>query len=40
MLRERAGRSSVEVELADGATAGDVWAGLGIGPEPTAWRSR
>ena len=36
MLRERAGRSSVEVELADGATAGDVWASLGIGEEPPA----
>ncbi len=34
MLRERAGRSSVDVELADGATAGDVWASLGIGEEP------
>ena len=36
MLRERAGRSSVDVELADGATAGDVWASLGIGEEPPA----
>lgn len=34
MLRERAGRSSIDVELADGATAGDVWASLGIGEEP------
>jgi molybdopterin synthase catalytic subunit len=36
MLRERAGRSTVEVQLADGATAGDVWASLGIGDEPPA----
>lgn len=36
MLRERAGRSSVDVELADGAIAGDVWASLGIGEEPPA----
>jgi molybdopterin synthase catalytic subunit/molybdopterin converting factor small subunit len=36
MLRELAGRSSVDVELADGATAGDVWAELGIGAEPPA----
>ena len=36
MLRERAGRSSVEVELAEGSTAGDVWASLGIGEEPPA----
>lgn len=36
MLRERAGHSSVDVELADGATAADVWASLGIGEEPPA----
>lgn len=36
MLRERAGRSSVEVELEEGATAGDVWPRLGIGEEPPA----
>ncbi len=36
MLRERAGRSSVDVELAAGSTAGDVWASLGIGDEPPA----
>jgi molybdopterin synthase catalytic subunit len=34
MLRERAGSSSVEVQLPDGATAGDAWTALGIGPEP------
>jgi molybdopterin synthase catalytic subunit/molybdopterin converting factor small subunit len=36
MLRERAGRSAMDVDLADGATAGDVWAQLGIGEEPPA----
>jgi molybdopterin synthase catalytic subunit len=36
MLRERAGRSVIDVELADGATAGDVWSQLGIGEEPPA----
>jgi molybdopterin synthase catalytic subunit len=34
MLRERAGASAVDLELPDGATAGDVWPALGIGPEP------
>jgi molybdopterin synthase catalytic subunit/molybdopterin converting factor small subunit len=34
MLRERAGSSTVEVDVPDGATAGDVWAALDIGPEP------
>ncbi len=33
-LRERAGSSSVDVVLADGATVGDVWAPLGLGDEP------
>jgi MoaE-MoaD fusion protein len=34
MLRERAGTSRRELELPDGATAGDVWAALELGPEP------
>jgi molybdopterin synthase catalytic subunit len=34
MLRERAGASTVEVELPAGATAGDVWSHLGLGAEP------
>ena len=33
-LRERAGFARVEVELADGATAGDVWRLLQLGDEP------
>ena len=33
-LRERAGSSERRVELGDGATAGDVWAALGLGEEP------
>ena len=33
-LRERAGSAKVEVELADGATVGDVWALLDLGDEP------
>ncbi|HXG76016.1 MAG TPA: molybdenum cofactor biosynthesis protein MoaE [Gaiellaceae bacterium] len=33
-LRERAGAGSVEVELPEGATVGDVWAALGLGEEP------
>jgi molybdopterin synthase catalytic subunit len=36
MLRERAGRSAIDVELAEGATAGDVWGSLGLGEEPPA----
>jgi molybdopterin synthase catalytic subunit len=34
MLRERAGTGRREVDLPDGATAGDVWAALDLGPEP------
>ncbi|MGE5689155.1 MAG: molybdenum cofactor biosynthesis protein [Pseudomonadota bacterium] len=33
-LRERAGTSTRDVELADGATAADVWGSLGLGDEP------
>jgi molybdopterin synthase catalytic subunit len=33
-LRERAGKGALEVEVADGATVGDVWPLLGIGDEP------
>jgi MoaE-MoaD fusion protein len=33
-LRERAGTGAVEVEVADGATVGDVWPQLGLGDEP------
>ncbi len=33
-LRERAGTGTVELELADGATVGDVWPLLGLGDEP------
>ena len=33
-LRERAGRGTLEVEVADGATVGDVWPLLGLGAEP------
>jgi molybdopterin synthase catalytic subunit len=33
-LRERAGSATVEVELAGGATVGDVWALLDLGDEP------
>jgi molybdopterin synthase catalytic subunit len=33
-LREQAGTGNVEVDLADGATVGDVWARLGLGDEP------
>jgi molybdopterin synthase catalytic subunit len=33
-LRERAGTPRRELELPPGATAGDVFAALGIGPEP------
>jgi molybdopterin synthase catalytic subunit/molybdopterin converting factor small subunit len=33
-LRERAGTGERRLELADGATAGDVWGELGIGDEP------
>jgi MoaE-MoaD fusion protein len=34
-LRERAGTGKRELELPDGATAGDVFAALAIGEEPT-----
>jgi molybdopterin synthase catalytic subunit len=34
-LRERAGTGKRELELAPGATAGDVFAALGIGEEPS-----
>jgi molybdopterin synthase catalytic subunit len=34
MLRERAGTARRDVELPVGATAGDVWAALELGPEP------
>ncbi len=33
-LRERAGTGALELELADGATLADVWAGLDLGEEP------
>jgi molybdopterin synthase catalytic subunit len=33
-LRERAGAARLEVELADGATVGDVWPLLDLGDEP------
>jgi MoaE-MoaD fusion protein len=33
-LRERAGTGSRQLELADGATVGDVWAALRLGDEP------
>jgi len=33
-LRERAGSGSVDVDLAEGATVGDVWSPLGLGDEP------
>jgi molybdopterin synthase catalytic subunit len=33
-LRERAGASSLDVELADGAVVGDVWNALELGDEP------
>ncbi len=34
-LRERAGSGTLELELAEGATVGDVWAELGLGDEPS-----
>ena len=34
-LRERAGARERELELADGAKVGDVWAALGLGDEPS-----
>jgi molybdopterin synthase catalytic subunit len=34
-LRERAGTGRLELDLADGATVGDVWARLGLGDEPS-----
>jgi MoaE-MoaD fusion protein len=33
-LRERAGSGTLELELGDGATVGDVWPALGLGAEP------
>lgn len=33
-LREQAGNGSVELEVPEGATVGDVWAALGLGDEP------
>ena len=33
-LRERAGTGARQLELADGATLADVWAGLDLGEEP------
>jgi MoaE-MoaD fusion protein len=33
-LREQAGTGYVDVDVADGATVGDVWARLGLGDEP------
>jgi MoaE-MoaD fusion protein len=33
-LRERAGAGSLELELPDGATVGDVWSRLDLGDEP------
>ena len=37
-LRERAGEARRELELAEGATVGDVWAPLGLGDEPAGLR--
>jgi len=34
-LREQAGTARLELELADGATVGDVWPRLGLGDEPS-----
>ena len=39
-LRERAGASSLDVDLADGAVVGDVWPALGLGDEPGAHDAR
>ena len=33
-LRERAGSGSLELDLPDGATVGDVWPRLDLGDEP------
>jgi molybdopterin synthase catalytic subunit/molybdopterin converting factor small subunit len=33
-LRERAGRGALELEVADGATVGDIWPLLELGAEP------
>ena len=33
-LRERAGRGALEIEVADGATVGDIWPLLELGAEP------
>jgi molybdopterin converting factor small subunit len=35
VLRERAGTGRRELDLPDGATAGDVFAALAIGDEPS-----
>ncbi len=34
-LRERAGTGTLDLDLADGATVGDVWPQLGLGDEPS-----
>ena len=34
-LREQAGTGTLELDLADGATVGDVWSQLGLGSEPS-----
>lgn len=34
-LRERAGAGSLELDLPDGATVGDVWSRLNLGDEPS-----
>ncbi len=39
-IRERAGAGAVEVELADGATVGDVWAALDLGSSPPGSSTR
>ena len=33
-LREQAGTGTLDLDVADGATVGDVWAQLGLGDEP------
>ena len=33
-MRERAGAGTLEIEVPDGATVGDVWSRLGLGDEP------
>ena len=34
-LRERAGTGTLDIEVEDGATVGDVWTALGLGDEPS-----